>query len=136
MPRMKGEARKGPQADLSLALDRSQPVIAAISYLDGVIVVKSARTSVRLPLRHVVEVFGNVGPAGQRVAAMVLFAAIAFDVRREFPLIGILHYCRGDRVVSSPCVTSRIMGRPLCRIASDHALTSAALSSFMPSILM
>jgi hypothetical protein len=29
---------KRPQADLSLALDRSQPVVAAVSYLDGVIV--------------------------------------------------------------------------------------------------
>ena len=33
---------KGPKADLSLALDRSQPVVAAISYLDGVIVIESS----------------------------------------------------------------------------------------------
>ena len=71
---------KGPEADLSLALDWSQPVVAAISYLDGVIVIESARTSVRLPLRHVVEAFGNIGPTGQWVAATALFAAIAFDV--------------------------------------------------------
>src|ERR1022692_4446480 len=93
---------KRPQAELSLALDRSQPVVAAISYFNGVIVVESAWTSVRLPLRHVVEAFGNVGPARQRIAAAMLFAAIAFDVGREFPLIGILHQCRGDRGCKVP----------------------------------
>src|ERR1043165_10300698 len=72
--------------------------MAAIAYLDGVIVVPPPRTGVRLPLGHEIEALRDICPGGQYVASVrrLPCTLVAFDVRRELPLIGVLHQRRGQ----------------------------------------
>src|SRR6185312_17377904 len=93
---------KGPQTHLSLALVWSEPIVAAIPYLDGVIVVETSGPRIRLPLIHKVETVHDACPGGQRVAgSALLIAVIALDVGCEFPLIRVLYQSWGE----SRCIT-------------------------------
>src|SRR6185312_2701520 len=94
---------KGPQAHFSLALVWSEPIVAAIPYLDGVIVVETSGTGVRLPFSHIGETIHNACPRGERIAgSTLLIAVIALDVGCEFPLIRVLHQSWGERCRVTP----------------------------------